>query len=422
MADKIRSLISLIFAIAMMVRFLECSITQKRNRYLLGLFIAAVILCDGFIIMKFGYVFFRHLYPVDVQLPMFLAFVFLSKFNFVKVFFVHSTAIAITASFSLIGMILAYLLGSDKTVMYIITYLLYLPSWFLVSRYMRPSVLYMLNNTDRGWIGFCVIPLAYNTLLFLVSNYNVESINIAPAFRSVVIVTILSVAAYALILRFFRQTREQLTLQNEQNILQMQVTAAHTNLEALKESHEKTMVYRHDMRHHLKLIDAYLSEDNKEAARKYIAEIGKSIESIVVEKYCNNYSVNLILCSYMEKAKNEQINIETQIDLPEKNIISDMDLCVFFSNALENAVNACKLIPDSKARTIKIMCAAKNKKIMMQITNSFEGTVTFANALPISKEDNHGFGTKSIAAIAEKYNGLCSFTAENGLFKTSVIL
>ena len=422
MADKIRSLLSLIFAIAMMYQFLECRMNQNRKRYLFGLYIAAVIICDGFIIMKFGYIVFRQLYPVVVQLPIFLAFVFISKFNFVKVFFVHSTAIAVTASFSLFGMIIAYFWGSDKTVMYIITYLLYVPSWIFVYRYMRPSVLYMLNNTDQGWIGFCIIPLAYNTLLFLVSNYDVDSVNIAPAFRNVVIVAILSVAAYSLILRFFKQTREQLTLQNERNILQMQVTAAHTNLEALKESHGKTMVYRHDMRHHLSLIDAYLSENNMEAARKYIAEIGKSIESIAVEKYCNNYPVNLILCSYIEKAKNEQIKVETQINLPEKNIISDMDLCVFFSNALENAVNACKLIPGSKNRTLKIICTTKNEKLFMQIANSFEGTVTFVNNFPISKEANHGFGTKSIAAIAEKYNGLCSFTAENGLFKTSVIL
>jgi len=42
--------------------------------------------------------------------------------------------------------------------------------------------------------------------------------------------------------------------------------------------------------------------------------------------------------------------------------------------------------------------------------------------MPISILENHGYGTKSIAAIADKYNGLYAFTAENGIFKTRIIL
>ena len=43
-----------------------------------------------------------------------------------------------------------------------------------------------------------------------------------------------------------------------------------------------------------------------------------------------------------------KLTVETQIDLPEKNAVSDMDLCVIFANAIENAVHACMLIPDRR--------------------------------------------------------------------------
>ena len=117
------------------------------------------------------------------------------------------------------------------------------------------------------------------------------------------LVFILTLSAYFLILRFFKQTREQLTLQNEQNLLQMQVAAAQMHLEALQESQEKTIIYRHDMRHHLHLINAYLADNNQAAAQKYITEVEKTIEDAAVEKYCSNYTVNLILSSYIAKAK-----------------------------------------------------------------------------------------------------------------------
>jgi sensor histidine kinase regulating citrate/malate metabolism len=48
--------------------------------------------------------------------------------------------------------------------------------------------------------------------------------------------------------------------------------------------------------------------------------------------------------------------------------------------------------------------------------------VEFADDLPVSTKENHGLGTKSIAAIAQKYGGVYSFTAEDGVFTTSIIL
>ena len=42
--------------------------------------------------------------------------------------------------------------------------------------------------------------------------------------------------------------------------------------------------------------------------------------------------------------------------------------------------------------------------------------------MPVSKEINHGFGTRSIATIAAEHYGVYSFSAEDGVFKTTVIL
>jgi hypothetical protein len=364
------------------------------------------------------------LYPLLVQLPAFLAFVFVSRFKLIKVFFVHLTLVAISLSLSLTGLIISYFFDFDMaTIMNVVCYIMYLPVGFLVYKYLRPSFLYMLRSTDKGWFGFCIIPLSYTLLIYLISNYNINDVKLQPrTVVSAVLLLILTFAAYLLILRFFKQTREQLTLQNEQNLLQMQVSTAKMHLEELKASQEKAIIYRHDMRHHLNLIDAYLTDNNKAAAQKYITEVEKTIESTSVEKYCNNYTVNLILYSYIAKAKNEQIKVETQIDLLEKTSVSDMDLCVIFANAIENAVNACNLIPNTNDRTLQIVCKTKNDKLFIQITNSYKGTVMFVNDMPVSSEENHGLGTRSIVAVAQKYNGLYSFSADNGVFKTSLIL
>jgi hypothetical protein len=389
-----------------MYMLVDCEVKNKKHLCILGIFSAIVLIVDGLVLYNFGYITFMKLYPFLVHLPLFLVFLSLSKFSFIKVFFIYTTVSAITTSFSLIGLIISYFFGFNRDIINIVCYVLYLPAGFIIYKYLRPSFLYMLRNTDKGWYGFCAIPLTYSAILFLSSKYN---LNTVITERSVVfagLVFVLTLAAYVLILRFFKQTREQLALQNEQDLLITQIAAAQMHMKTLQESQEKAILYRHDMRHHLHLISAYLADNNNAAAQKYITAVEETIEDAVVEEYCSNYTVNLILSSYIVKARDEQTTVETKIDLPEENAVSDMDLCVIFANAIENAVHACQRISCVEDRILKIVCQAKSDKLFIQITNSYAGTVRFVDDMPVSNEENHGLGTKSIAAVVQKYDGL----------------
>lgn len=423
MLDYIRSLLSFVCAIILMYIFLDCELKDKRKLYLLSLFAAVVMICDVLILLNYGYLYFMKLYPLIVQLPVFLIFMYISKFKGIKVFFVLLTVIAITTSFSFIGLIISYFFASGRVTVNIVCYILYLPIGFLLYKYLRPAFLYMLRNTDKGWFGFSTIPLSYTILIYLLGKYNLNTfIFETKTFVCAILLLVLTISAYFQILRYFKQTREQLIMQNEQNLLRTQITAARMHLEDLKESQEKIIIYRHDMRHHLALIDGYLTANKMDDVKKHIAKLSATIAETTVEKYCNNYTVNMIIYYYISMAKNEDIKVETHIDLPEKNAVSDMDLCVIFANTIENAVNACKCIRVKDERILKIVCKTKNHQLFIQITNRYEGTVIFDNDMPVSNEENHGIGTKSIVAVVNKYGGVYSFTAENGVFKTSVIL
>jgi two-component system sensor histidine kinase AgrC len=402
---------------------LDCEFKNKKKIYLLGFFEVVVFICDLLVLKKLGFTCFMKLFPILVQFPVFLAFLYISKFNGIKVLFVNLTVIALNSSLSLIGLIISYFLVSNSTLQNIVCYIIYLPAGVIIYKYLRPSFLYMLRNADKGWFGFCTIPLSYIVLIDLNNKYNWNTVVFeTKTFVTAIMLLVLTISAYFHIFQFFKQTREQFIMQNERDLLQTQVAAAQLHLEALKESQEKTIIYRHDMRHHLALIGAKLADNNMEAAQKYISDIEKSIDGIIVEKYCSNYTVNLIIYYYIVMAKNGKIKVETQINLPEKNAVSDMDLCVIFSNAIENAINALAHVDSAKDKSLKILCKTKNDKLFIQIINSYEGVVKFVDEMPVNNEENHGIGTKSIAAVAEKYGGVYSFTAEDGIFKASIIL
>ena len=81
MMDYVRSFLSFIFAISVMYMLLDCEIKHKRSRYFFWLYVTVMVICDGFVLHHFGYIAFMKLYPLTVHIPVFLAFMFISKFN-----------------------------------------------------------------------------------------------------------------------------------------------------------------------------------------------------------------------------------------------------------------------------------------------------------------------------------------------------
>ena len=58
----------------------------------------------------------------------------------------------------------------------------------------------------------------------------------------------------------------------------------------------------------------------------------------------------------------------------------------------------------------------KNGRTFFQIQNPCDGDIPFENGRPAVKREGHGLGTLSIAETVKRHGGLCSFSAEDGLF------
>jgi sensor histidine kinase regulating citrate/malate metabolism len=249
-----------------------------------------------------------------------------------------------------------------------------------------------------------------------------QAIVIERVIRNVILFFVMGFSAYYMILKLFQQTRRQISMQQEENLLRLQIAEAKVHFESLKEVNESISICKHDMRHHLNLIHSYLADDNRDAARKYIAGIQDTIEAAAGNQYCSNYTVNLILSSYIGIAKESLIKVTCHLQLPASDRISDMDLCVIFANAIENATHACLDLQDPKERWIRIDTKTVGQQIRIQIHNSFSGKTEFAGGIPVNREEGHGMGVKSIIAVVEKYGGLCDFSVQDNVFKVSIIL
>ena len=153
-----------------------------------------------------------------------------------------------------------------------------------------------------------------------------------------------------------------------------------------------------------------------EEIKEYLKIAQSDIDAITTMRFCENETVNLILSSFVSKAKQSEILLSIDVNLSDSLPFSDTELCSLLSNTLENAIHACKEIEESSKRFIKLRMYSKNKKLCFDIQNTYQTEPIFHKGLPMSKERDHGFGTKSMIHIVEKYEGIFRFMVKDGWF------
>ena len=184
----------------------------------------------------------------------------------------------------------------------------------------------------------------------------------------------------------------------------------------MRQLQQNAAAYRHDMRHHFALLQGLAIKGYMDEIKEYLKTAQSDLDAITPVRYCENETVNLILSSFVTKSKQSCVQLLIDAKLPERLPFTDTELCSLLSNALENALHACETMNDSSKRIIKLRLYSKNNKLCIDIRYSYQTEPVFHQGLPVSREQGHGFGTKSMAHIVERYGGVYQFSVKDGWF------
>lgn len=215
---------------------------------------------------------------------------------------------------------------------------------------------------------------------------------------------------------------ERIAKASEQEIAR-QLNVQKQELLRINQKMEQGRIYRHDMRHHLSILNGLAEHEKAEDIQTYINSLNARISEVEKESYCDNLVVNAVLSTYIGKAKQEDVRIEAKVNIPKELPIDAFDICTILANALDNAVTACR--NSQGERWIYISSVIhENGNFSVDIKNPSDTPVEFGkDGLPISRSSGeHGLGIKSIDAIVKKYNGILRCTCDDGVFRLSVVL
>ena len=290
----------------------------------------------------------------------------------------------------------------------------------LLIRYASHAMEQVLKKPTKAVIIIGLVPFAYYFYDYGVTVYT-DMLYSGGKVIAEFLGFLLCIFYIIFVLIYFQQYEDKREAEQRSQLLEMQRIQSQKEIERIKRSQCELSILRHDMRHFLTDVVCYLEANEIEHAKTYIRELVEHVDATVPKKYCSNMLVNMILSSYTNVMKEEEITFDYSIRIPTELEFADSDLSAILSNGLENAVHAVSLLPVKK-RKIELDMRMHNDKLLISLKNTYCGKIEIIDGLPQTNELGHGFGTRSIRYVTEKLKGKCDFSVTDEVFILRVVL
>lgn len=157
-----------------------------------------------------------------------------------------------------------------------------------------------------------------------------------------------------------------------------------------------------------------------------VAEIKQMISIYDTTVETGIEALDIVLTEKSLFCQKNGIKFSCMADCRLLHFVKESDLFVLFGNAVDNAVEAVMKIPDEDKRFIGVSVYSRNGLASVNVNNYCEGSLTLnADGLPVTTKGEkgwHGFGLKSIRAIAEKYDGVMTISVEDNIFNLNIVI
>jgi hypothetical protein len=195
---------------------------------------------------------------------------------------------------------------------------------------------------------------------------------------------------------------------------------------ALDEKMEDAQALRHDLRHHISVLDGLITGKEYAQLESYLSGFKQDIDIVATKEYSQNRVVNVLANHYGSLAARQGIRFDLRCDLKGKITIPDADFSALLCNLLENALEANGRMSSGDC-FIKAGIVQMGSSVNIRVTNSANAGLNFSdgNRAASSKAVGRtGYGLYSIRMIAKKYNGLSetSWDEESHTFTHGVTL
>lgn len=174
------------------------------------------------------------------------------------------------------------------------------------------------------------------------------------------------------------------------------------------EKDQEIRKFRHDIKAQLGCLQLLLSEGKLKQAEKYLGTMEGEFQKGVVRKYrVGNELLDMIINQCAAKIKEQKIDFDVDGNIPGTGSLNVYDMCSIFSNAMNNALEACRKLEVTQ-RKIGVLLKEHYGDYFFCFSNTATQEM-YKNVIncTTSKQDEtkHGFGMKNIESAVVRNQG-----------------
>lgn len=266
--------------------------------------------------------------------------------------------------------------------------------------------------TSTSWKWYTVPALISLVSILLISFFGdcfqQGQIAALPLFVSASFIAFLQMAAMFLV-----SWMEQNAHYREETLsLQTKAQAQQESIEALSAAYAQQRKLTHDFQAHLDTLAGMLTQEhlNTGALHKYIQSLRSAQTNRLLLVNTHHAALDALLNQKALVAKNRKIDIQFSVNDLSAVKINMVDLTVLISNTLDNAIEACEMLPEDD-RQIFVQLLLEENVLFYAVRNRSLPVNIQPGQLPVTTkvpQSLHGYGLQNVQTTLRKYHSLYS--------------
>lgn len=404
---------------------------QKRKPFFLrffGMLLLGVLFCIGTAYLRtllsdavdFGYLLFRFIAYAGLSLLVLVTLLVCYQEHAFELTIAWATVEASRGAFSNLYYLLIVATGHDpinsskilpfgnQNVDLLIQYILFFAVMFGLSVLFAKRTRAAKNRRDHTVLNaICIgIVFADNLLLSCARPFEGESLALAVAFRSAILVCFVFALGLLLGLLKWNRLTEELSV-TEQLLLREKryYKQSKANVEAINR-------ILHDLKHRLNDISDKLTKEELDSMRKAMALYDSNIKT-------GNEVLDTILYEKQLYLERNGVQLTCMADGAALSFMKSSHLYSLFDNAIDNGMEAVLKLPDPESRLVCLNVAKSGNVAEIVIYNYFDPSESVSDTSK-SDRNRHGYGLASMRTVAERYGGSLITTQKDNIFTVAM--
>ncbi len=283
------------------------------------------------------------------------------------------------------------------------------------------AYLYVFNFDECIFVPtYSIILECSFTVLMYLSRHTSRTLERPTQIMLLACLLLMELMAYYMFYAISEQYGDNVTKQ----VLRDRKAGAKNMLLMSRAGYDNIHVVLHDVKNQFATLKALLHGGKYEEALKFLDEFELFASPVIEAVDCGNVVIDSALAVGKAKAREKGLNLQTRVAVPPVLPISDSELVSIISNLVDNAIEAC-VREHLDGGVITVDLRFQRDYLLLRVENPVSDSLTEEERLRMESEkhgERHGWGTRIVRSIAEKYDGMVKYAVRDGKFRADVML